>query len=351
MSSDDWAIIIGISRYPGFHDLAGPENDARSIYEWVTAESGGDVPADHVRMVVSSQYPRESSALAAHPNMADAIAPFERLNDVADENNRQGRSFRVGRRLYLYMSGHGFAPSLEENALLLANATRQRAGYHVPGVSWARWLLDAGYFDELLLFMDCSRDSLPQVPATPLPFVRQSYEANRSPAFMFAFAARWGDTARERLVDGIAHGVFTKALLAGLKGAAADSGGRITSKSLEAYLRHYTKTFLSEQDRQNPDIAKEPEIHGSSDFVLLELGPGRVPRLPVSLRISPNLLGKRIDILSSRLESIASIPSATSPEVTLQLSPGLYLVRVGGEGEERHQVFEVSGAGGVDVFL
>jgi hypothetical protein len=351
MSSDDWAIIIGISRYPGFHDLAGPENDARSIYEWVTAESGGAVPIEHVHLVVSSQFPMEASALSAHPNMADAIAPFERLNEVAYENDRQSRGLRVGRRLYLYMSGHGFAPSLDENALLLANATRQRVGYHVPGVSWARWLLDAGYFDELLLFMDCSRELLPQVPASPLPFVRQSYEVSRSPAFMFAFATRWGDKSRERLVDGVAHGVFTSALLAGLKGGAADSAGRITATSLKAYLYNNTKTFLSDEDRQNPDIAKEPAIYGSSDFVLFELGSARVPRLPVSLRISPNLLGKRIDILSSRLEPIASIPSATSPEITLQLSPGLYLARVGVEGKEAHQLFEVSGAGGVNVSL
>jgi hypothetical protein len=53
----------------------------------------------------------------------------------------------VGRRLYLYFAGHGFAPTDTETALLMANATRTRGGHHIPGRSYAEWFYRAGYFN------------------------------------------------------------------------------------------------------------------------------------------------------------------------------------------------------------
>ena len=80
---------------------------------------------------------------------------------------------RLGRRLYIYMAGHGIAPGENQTALLMANANydkrRYGTGYHVIGEYVAGWVADAHYFDEILLFMDCCRE-IQAVPAPNMPW-------------------------------------------------------------------------------------------------------------------------------------------------------------------------------------
>src|SRR5262245_55141594 len=124
----DYAIIVGIEVYPAFDPngpLKGPENDARAFRDWVISPTGGNVPndKDHVVLIVSSDYkPAPKTPDDARPMIMDVHSAFERLQNKAQQNADKGKGLQVGRRLYIYMAGHGFAPRDDQTALLMANA-------------------------------------------------------------------------------------------------------------------------------------------------------------------------------------------------------------------------------------
>jgi hypothetical protein len=172
MNSEDWAIIVGVQCYPELEDLGGPENDARAFKNWARSPRGGNVPSQNVELIVTSQFrPPFSSVDLARPTAERVHQAFEKLQNIANANAARGLSRRVGRRLYIYMAGHGFAPRDDQTALLMANATRVRIGpgYHILGQYNADWFFKAGYFDEIALFMDCCRE-LYTAPALDMPY-------------------------------------------------------------------------------------------------------------------------------------------------------------------------------------
>src|SRR5262249_17525536 len=152
---------------------------------------------------------------------------------IAQANKKAGKGLRVGRRLYLFMSGHGFSPARQRGCLFTANA-KERLTFNVHATGWLSWLQDSGYFREFVLWMDCcmNRMAFLQPGAPPLPLINSS----ESPQANFvAFAAQRPLKAVEVPIaedGGTTHGAFTWVLLEGLRGAAADANFRVTGRSL-----------------------------------------------------------------------------------------------------------------------
>src|SRR5262245_22156757 len=120
MANNDWALTVGIRFYPALGDLDGPENDATAFHAWVPSPAGGGVPAAQATLMLSSQFgPPFASPSQAAPTAVEIQRFFERLEDVATDNDKKGNGAVVGRRLYLYFAGHGFAPTATEIALLM----------------------------------------------------------------------------------------------------------------------------------------------------------------------------------------------------------------------------------------
>lgn len=348
MAQDDWAVVVGISWYPELENLGAPEHDARAFYDWATSPSGGDLPAGQAQLIVSSNYETSSSAVSARPNVLDVQTAFEKLQEIAERSGR-GTGGRVGRRLYIYLSGHGFAPSPGEAALLTANATRYRVGHHIPGRTYGRWFQRARYFDEVVVFMDCSRDSVARVPLNAPPWI-DLVDDSQGSALFCAFGTRWSMHARERTFDGVPRGVFTMTLLAGLNGGAYDDEGRITSNSLTHYLFNNTRRFLSQEDQADPDVAQKPDVSTEGPtLIFAQRSPAAIPRWVVRILVPPGAFGKTVEILDGRLQLVQAVPAAASKEVTVELRPGLYLARIA--GMDREAVFEVAGLGDVNVAL
>ena len=217
----DFAVVIGIKDYPGFEKpgplapapLLGPENDARAFYDWLICSDGGGLPEENVKLIVSSLFrPPFPNVKKARPVITEVQEAFEDLQDIADENRKRREGWQVGRRLYIYMSGHGFAPKSDDNetALLMANATADRVGpiYHLLGKYTADWFYKVRFFEEVLLFMDCCRNLL------PVQGLNRSFTDKQSPDRMsvkrfFALATRSSGLAKEMDYDGIRRGVFT----------------------------------------------------------------------------------------------------------------------------------------------
>ena len=371
----DFAIIVGVSRYPGLSDLQGSENDACRFFEWVTDPSGGgvlcstarpQVPAppacpmpvmgqcgraslaagvNHARLILSTHY-NGAPAPASEPTQHALEQALLEIDALSQQRMAAGLDKKVGRRLYLYFSGHGCAPVDHESALLAANATRAWPGYHVPGRAWADLFYYGGYFEEVVLFMDCCRERLPRVPLRepPLPRFVQSTQIDKANR-LYGFATRWTRLAKEAPfggTGGTVHGVFTYALLEGLRGKAADvQSGRVTAQSLANWLYANMQLYLTPEQRSDDEVPKEPEIDcdpvKGSGLVLADVG-RRMFR--VSLSVSPERLGKPISIKDGTFRTVRDTPAAPNPW-EFELPAGLYELR----SEAYEQAFEVTGKG------
>ncbi len=312
MSADDRAIVVGIARYPALTELHGPENDAVAFASWLTDARGGQVPAARVTQILSSQFPA-----AKDPTTAIIDAAFEQIIDDADQNGG-----RAGRRLYLFFAGHGIAPSVDESALLMANAARGMSGHHIPGRLYCNWFRTAALFDEVVLLMDCCRDVRTAAPVHAPPWEPR---IGVTPSRLFlGFAAEMGSASRERPSQNDANkvrGRFTEAVVAGLR-SAIDAGGEVTNVTLPGFV---FSALLDEAERNNesPLVRQEPKFQASDPIVFAKVG------APCTLTVT--FAGDRPDLLSGDFSQVLQPVEKTATTAQWQLKPGLYLLRRGGE--------------------
>src|ERR1700754_2571551 len=110
MNPDHYAIVIGLRKYPGFVDppatLAGPEHDADGVHNWLASPQGGGLPDANIKRIKSSDFNAPPDAPWPGHLEQDAFLWVEAMAK-ANADAMKGR--KVGRRLYVYMSGHGFS--------------------------------------------------------------------------------------------------------------------------------------------------------------------------------------------------------------------------------------------------
>jgi hypothetical protein len=301
MAADDHAVVVGIERYESLDDLAGPENDAAAVIEWLRDPDGGDVPQSHIHTVTSSCF-----EATCRPGCDDVYAPFKPLVTSGLASDPEP----IGRRLYIYMAGHGFGPAMREASLLTANAGAS-ASFNVSGGKVADLFSERGYFEEVVLFMDCCRD--PDLAATEgvLPFDRVS--SGGTPArWFYGFAAGYRSRAREKPIDGMTRGLFTVAVLEAL------GAGASTSSELRTLVRERMIELMDEDDYQKPVFQGEDDLHFAAG--------GQLPTLKVTL-------GDADDKVLVTIERGGSQPVAARERLSAgesferRLPPGLYDVR------------------------
>lgn len=342
MGAEDHAILIGISRYPELGeggqsaDLQGPGNDVDAVRAWLLDPKGGGFPNDgNIHVIKSSA---ATSAADAHPTADELELALSTLDGVAQANKQAGRGMRVGRRLYLFMSGHGFSPARQRGCLFSANA-KERMSFNVHATGWLNWLQDSGYFSEFVLWMDCcmNRMSFLQPRDPPLPPVNASTPPR---ANFVAFAAQRPLKALELPIPedgGRIHGVFTWALLEGLRGAAADSNARVTGRSLADWIRNAQSARMP-PELTDPDVAREPEVIQEDAALIFARGIVK-PSYPVDISFPAAAVGSTARLWSGSPPRIARQFPVTGVPENLRLLPGLYLIDVPGAG--LRQGFEV----------
>jgi hypothetical protein len=359
MSKDDWAVVVGIQTYfdaGSLGALSGPENDAKAFHDWVTSKPGGEVPKGQAKLILSSQFKQPFPTAADAMPTADAIKDaFDHLKSVANENAENGNGLTVGDRLYIFLAGHGFAPSLDDQltALLTAEASVANSQLqHIIGSYMADWFWRAGYFKQVLLFVDCCRSIL---PCTQL---FKPYQDERGRDFdqltrFYAFGARIGQESREWTPDGgVCHGVFTMTLMNGLQGAAYDprTPKNITAESLRDYLYNDFKNFMVPGDRERSDRRKDPEVQyeqrPDSNFVVAPVPPtgivervigARAKQYTRTITVAPQFVGKQAEIQDWTYNKIADLVLQATNAVPL--ARGTYLIKTDGA----EVPFEVTG--------
>jgi hypothetical protein len=353
VAADDFGVIVGIQRYPGFgptptqsNDLRGPDRDSAAVIEWLTDPKGGDVPAANVRGFRSATYPDPFLEGKVEPRKGDVIGAFRWLDGIASRHNADMQGMTVGRRLYLYATGHGFGRGRAKAALFMANATAQRRA-HLEASAWADWLYRATYFEEYVIWMDCCMNAQARIPAEEVGF--RDVVPLDSPKLFAGFAARFPHLAVEaRMDDGLIHGAFTWALLQGLRGAAADiPTGEVRTAGLRDYLTNVMGSFMTDEQRADPDVSNEPDFGFDDDILFAKVDPALAE---IHLTFAPAATGAAWHVLTGSPATDvgdgtvgADGAGITSGGATsLWLPTGVYIARIDALGVTTG--FEVSGS-------
>ena len=314
MAEDDHALVVGINNYQHLEDLAGPVNDADAFEKWLLSPTGGAVPAAHIKKLVSN------NDGAGHPSTADIDARFFQLQSGL----QNPVPIRTGRRLYVFLAGHGYAPDIGETALLTADAASWALGFRIPARAYADWFRRAALFEEIVVFMDCCRDDYGYGPLRDPPWNLVSRP--NGVRLHTAMATKWARKAREgRNQNGLVQGLFTRALLAGL------NAGRMSSTELKNYIHNYLPKLVA------PGNYQEPEIDDRDQLVFSEAA--RRPQIPVKVAFAARR-SEQVEILDGEFELVATHdPAAGSWQRELEI--GQYVVRVPGTNDRKR--FEVIG--------
>lgn len=357
--TDDWAIVVGIQYYPGLvvkigsEGLKGPVNDAQEFISWVTAAPplGAGVRPERVLKLVQAppaasagrQMPLIAAIENAKPDLPAFWDALKQIDIAAEQNSELLIGEKAGRRLYIYLAGHGIEPLAGGPALLMANCSVTNFVRHIQGRVYADWYFHAAFFDEVLLFMDCCRDNT--WTTSPMPIDKPPKFGNiMGLKYFYAFGTKWDRRSRECDFNGTTHGIFTMALLDGLRGGASDQfTKKVTVGSLKDYLRWRMANVACAQVSglapQIPDF--EPE---DAKFVIVENVP---PKLyPVKVPLPADAVGKPFEIQtnSAQFPMPQSVfkDQAVPAQLSLELARGIYWGEfTQADGEIGRSIFEV----------
>jgi hypothetical protein len=332
MALDDFAILIGVTKYPDLTHLNGPENDVDDIEDWLLTQ--GEVPKTQiVRECTSKHHPPDPQGPGdAHPGTDDLQNPFL---DLLNKARIAGAP--LGRRLYLYFSGHGIANGRDAVGLLPANARKNLSFSAIPGLVYANWLSIRSVFSEIVVFMDCCRDFVPlsgNLGEPPWNFP----PTGSSASVVYGLAAGFNKKSVEMevtLPDGktVTRGIFTLALGKALREAPGDALGRVTIQDLSNYVHNFMpKEFGDEYPRPNFG-----PLEGPNPLVLVSR-----PATLVNVTLNvPNVPDQTIvDISVSPAPPMCQVV-INSGGGTVGLKAGLYKATI--RNSNRHQIFEAIG--------
>lgn len=334
--NEHYAIVIGLSNYPRFTDppadLRGPVNDAEAVRDWLLTKGGID-EKNMWFAASSAQQPK-----AARPTRDQLDKAMVWLDARGLKNANKGNGRKVGRRLYIYIAGHGFSPVMRQGCLLAGNASPTQVNANIGVSNWLEWLQDANYFREYVLLMDCCMNRV--LVATPMPAPVVPYVDSEPPFATFvALAAQRPLKAVEVAIPadkGKFHGVFTWAFLKGLEGAAANRYGIVNGHSMANWLRNAVYPWLTPADRADTDVSKQPEIVAEDAALVFATGVAPLP-FKVTLKFPADAVGKPVRLWSGTPPRAEAFQAKARME--RKLPAGLYVVEVPDAGYR--QGFEI----------
>jgi prepilin-type processing-associated H-X9-DG protein len=257
MAQNDYAILVGISRYAdaSLRRLDGPVRDVRLIYDWLVKPERCNVPPANITRIVTDEAAQAVSQGDMPPVFQDFLNAFIGIVRGPDKSNM----LRPDGRLYLYLSGHGFCEKYTRDAhaaLYVANADRD-LNWNIFGTYFARWARDQGLFGEIVLIMDCCRDA--ELAKSPLiPPLRKPTDVNvaRDSRLFELYAAPRGGKAQERPIptrNNEVHGLLTSAFIEAIDHAEPGKTN-VTTQAIKEYLEERWKAICGDQPADPPEI-------------------------------------------------------------------------------------------------
>ena len=346
---EDYAIVVGINWYPQFNRLLGPEADALRFRDWLASPTGGMVALSKIKTILSSDHQGLDENIRAtwQPTLQDLKEALRSHSDKAFNNDKNGKGPRVGRRLYMFLSGHGITPDRTPTtnpdyigALLSASATPSDSADHLMGYPWVEWFRTAGAFDEIILLMDCCRDLKNNVTptfCTPTPLTSGRREEVR----VFYAAAAGVDSKSWETDLGVPpqrHGVFSYVLMEALQNdSLCDANGWLMNSQLRETLKKRVPMLRSDQA---PFIDYQPD-----DFVFIKRiqKPNFQPRKPnLCMTFAPSCTGAEAQLFAGTLDAPKYTHAVNGDPWCLWVEPKkLYKLWIPGSDSK---IFQVDGS-------
>lgn len=309
----DHAIVVGIQHYlEGIPSLLGSINDCNLFCEWLVDPQGGGVDPNNITFYASID-PTDQ-------------CPFgnQVANLILDLQQQAWRNQTpLGRRLYLFFSGHGVAPPnhSDDCGLVMANALPAGIRAFIGG-KVATDLRRSGWFEEVVLVMDCCREVTGNVIDESVlpPFVDPA--AGEKP-FLHILAAGWGAATSERMLPNpldptkpqLQQGVLTHAFLRALK-LARDEDGNVSAESLKRFIPPLVESLTGES-------SKEPLIDFRPSLPPIIFGKSR--GLQFKVKLNDGTAGFRLR-RGTDLTDITAEATRNGRTYTFWLAPGLHLI-------------------------
>jgi hypothetical protein len=310
VQAEDYGLVIGIDHYPEYRNLQGACADAEEFDAWlIDTEIGGGVPEQNRRRILSQP---------------DPVRPIQDEIDEALESLLSQIGDQEVRRFYLYFSGHGLASSRMGADLCLGKWSPSRRNCALDSNDYFNMLIGTGKFREIIGFLDCCRVRVSNAHGlgSTLGWARPDDDAGSERHFI-GYSTEYQNPAFEAATgqsQGDVRGFFTKALLQGLKGAAASTGGGVPASRLADYVIARTRTLAATDNRkQIPEVsntftaANEP-IFGSAP-----------PSRRVTVTFTAERVGHDIELIDPGENVLEQFVAGTAP-MELPLGSGLHLL-------------------------
>lgn len=335
LASSDYAVVAGINTYPAFSSLQGPVADAIEFQQWLLTEAF--VPHDQITLVTSPM--PVVLGVPPTPTVVEVSGAFEVLANKAAFQPL----YYLGRRLYIFLSGHGIlptrsgTPNFNETALLMANAGPITLGNHLGAVAYAEWFRAPGVFDEVLLFVDCCRDlkdTVALMPPTMIPLTPQrgpakNFYAAATQLALPSFEKPLGAPLRVR-------GIFSYALMEALRSQSLyDASGMLTCSLLASQLHSAVPAM---QDGQDPQITP---VDPTQDIAIVKRAAPKPPNLCVTFSDAA-LAGKTAVLIGPSYPVPDATHTIDGSPWSITLKPFVYNLKVPG-GPYPNKPFELTG--------
>jgi hypothetical protein len=345
--TDHYAILLAINYYPGLRNLGGPENDIAAFEQWLQDPGGGDVAPANIKVLRSSDY----KPPAVDPNDANPTErAFIKALDGWVRIDRNTWKDRVGQRLYIYMAGHGFTAGASINDPALFSAVAQSGDTaHIAGYRYTSRLANAGFFDEIILIMDCCQDVLKASQVLEPTWNPPDRQKSGAVKVLQAYGAPRGEAAFESPdAAGVKRGYFSRVLMSALATATADPTGFVTGATLKSqFLQLWDDQYRSR-------TGYDPPIHlpAGPDIQLFRRAPGPaapVQAPPVIFSLTTPPAAPTTLIVQQRPDLPPLLALDTGAPLQGYLPPGIYKAVL--QGTSRQKLFEVRDAGETRVEL
>jgi tetratricopeptide (TPR) repeat protein/uncharacterized caspase-like protein len=238
VKGESYAIIFGVSNYPGLTPLKYADKDATLFRDFLETSAGGNVKPENIFFRINEEAKGATFEV-------DACAWVNR------------KKLKEGDRLYVYFSGHGDAIN-EDNYFLLPYdctpnndvnnylATGRIEMYHIKTVLIKPLIRQKV---EVLLIVDaCRTNDLPGGQQGQQNFVNDVQSiAEQKQGEIIMLSAGAGQAAIESPKVGNGHGLFTWYLIAGLsgdadkEGDAADHDGNVSLAEITSYVKNHVR--------------------------------------------------------------------------------------------------------------
>lgn len=324
----DFALVIGINDYPNYgskgRPLRGAIGDAEEFAQWlIDEEFGGNLKPDHCKLIRSSV------------DTVDPPQPQKHRIDTAVQHIwNMSRELGGGRRFYLYFSGHGQTQTHDDVALCMANWEINRQAAALSFRKYLDLVIRCMDFEEIVVLMDCCRTrkvgakgqeseltcAVPKAGemrvfiAHATEFQTAAHEAalpEHEPVAADGDAAT-NNGAQDEDEEPIVRGHFTRALIAALKGAAADEAGGARASQLAAYLDKVVPRIASRSGHvQKPVFEFRGIVPGTDDELRFGSAPP-VTTVDTTIRFRPDRTGP-IRLEGPGLNIIREGPPDTGP--------------------------------------